>query len=725
MRLTLSIVLASCALAACGNHTNAPNGVPLPTGPSAIFAPPAPGTAADLTMLPWPSDLFLDGTGHVKLGSVTPLSPTPLAPHMLAAVAQRDGFGVTTGAFFPVSDALDAASLGGHVRLIDLEANADVPIDVLFRADDKLLFARPKNGQVLAQQRHYAYVLLAGITAAGQPLVPSADFFALLQASARPDDARLARAWDATAPLFAAAEANHLDKNAIVCAAVFSTYHVSRQLEALRATEAAAAPVTVTVHYVFAASPTASDAGSLDDLFGIPTSNRPGEDNPGGMVHDHMAFVVQGSFPAPDFLSAATPDPAGLGTVTHVGVVQWNDDGTPKQQGTATVPFSLVVPALPAGTSYANLPLVIVGHGIGGDRTDVFAAANSLAAKGIASIGIDFPFHGLRLANVSDQKHNYTGAAGPDGMGDLNAGNDLSPVLLFDLQGDRAHQIQAFDPAVIAGGFLQSVADLTALAHVVATGSFDPAGAADARLAGLSFRTGGLGYVGQSLGSIFGGAMLAAEPSVGGAVLGVAAGGWITPLLTWSSEYQPLLAPLLELAVGINDSPEPRDSDFGYNLLETLLEPADPLALAPYVIQHPLAGAAPRSVLQFEAFQDETLPNKANEALAAALGLTFAQVTAGGTPQYQFIEPAPSVMKAPLSANAGATVTAAMVQFQTATHPMLMVQEGDKLRDTTPPFKKLDAPFTVDNPIDQLQAMMAAFLGDFFAGKAPTVIDAQ
>jgi hypothetical protein len=203
----------------------------------------------------------------------------------------------------------------------------------------------------------------------------------------------------------------------------------------------------------------------------------------------------------------------------------------------------------------------------------------------------------------------------------------------------------------------------------------------------------------------------------------------VFPLITWSPEYSSLFEPLLENAVGINVSDEPPESDFGYNLVQFLLEGSDPLAYAPYVIQHPLDGNAPRHVLDVEAYLDETVGNAANEVLASAMGLPAVQVTAGGTPDFRFLSPPPSPTPAPASGNltsAGQTVTAAFVQFQGGTHAMYINQIGARTRDTTmPPFKRLAHGTAIDNPIEAVQALVAAFASDVAAGRTPQVIDVQ
>lgn len=75
----------------------------------------------------------------------------------------------------------------------------------------------------------------------------------------------------------------------------------------------------------------------------------------------------------------------------YAGVFQSPDLGAGGDQ-TTSVPFLIVTPTV--GT--APHPVVVFQHGIGRDKTDAFAIANSLAAEGLAVLAIDAPLHGDR-----------------------------------------------------------------------------------------------------------------------------------------------------------------------------------------------------------------------------------------------------------------------------------------------------------------------------------------
>src|SRR5439155_11220050 len=147
---------------------------------------------------PWPSDLWLDAGGHVALAKLEPLGDVTLTPFALADLNRdEDGFGVSSGAYFPVSDALDAATLDGNVHLYDLESGAELPVTTHLRALDRPfanIYARPLNGVVLRERHQYAFVVTRAVKGPSGALSPSSDLATLLSAKSAPSGA-LGRAY--------------------------------------------------------------------------------------------------------------------------------------------------------------------------------------------------------------------------------------------------------------------------------------------------------------------------------------------------------------------------------------------------------------------------------------------------------------------------------------------------------------------------------------------------
>jgi hypothetical protein len=708
--------------------------------PIVPFVVPRGDVPPNLQDLPWPSDLSRDAAGHPRLGRLTGITDTPLLAAIRDDLAQQDGFAVTAGAFFQMPDGTEPASIAGRALLLDLAGGTPVPSTATLRSDG-ILVIRPRNGQVLAQRHQYAYALYRGIVARGRLLQASSDFLALRDSRTRPSDARLGRAWDLFRPFFEAVDRQEPsgEKRAdLICASVFTTQSVTDLLASARQAVRARPPTAARVAYIFAEQSRPGDSASLDDLMGHPVGTRPGcyssckpPDSP--MVHDQLAFVVQGAFVAADFLAqtVASNDPARP-NATQAGTIGRDDAGRPLQRGETLVPFTLALPQHPWGGSYSQQPVVLYGHGLGGDRDSLLAVANRLAASGLATIAIDLPFHGMREPGAVDLARNVpchpagqSGAdcqSGPDGLAD---GASNAFLHFFHVTSDAART--PLDPRFVRSAFQQSVIDLMSLVWLVESGSFDELGRRDPRLAGLSFRRGSLAFLSESLGSILGAVLLAVEPDVRAAALVVGGGGILIPLSVWSGDFGPAARIVLSTATGIGDTGDPLETDLQLNLMQELLEPADPLAFAPYVVRGRLPGASAKNVLLFEAYEDETVPNIANEALGQALGLEVVSTAAGGQPRLDYfggpIQPIPAPITGNIRLAAGA-VTAAFVQMNVATHGMLARQVGQRTRNTRDPDLPL-LPMAIDitNPTEDVQGAATSFLVDFYAGRVPTVPD--
>src|SRR5262249_55450450 len=158
--------------------------------------------------------------------------------------------------------------------------------------------------------------------------------------------------------------------------------------------------------------------------------------------------------------------------------------------------------------------------------------------------------------------------------------------------------------------FRQAAVDLMAAARLIEDG--DWSGLPDIPLDATS-----LVYTGESFGAILGGTVVAIDPAVPAAVLSAAGGGQLLDLVgnsaTLGTLFQPLVSGTFDQHVVIGDpDANPVRAQMSLNLLQTILEPGDPLALAPAA-----AAASGKSVLFLEAFNDEVVSNHATEALAA------------------------------------------------------------------------------------------------------------
>ena len=164
-------------------------------------------------------------------------------------------------------------------------------------------------------------------------------------------------------------------------------------------------------------------------------------------------------------------------------------------------------------------------------------------------------------------------------------------------------------------------------------------------------------YCGQSLGSITGINLMAVEPAVKTAVLNVP-GGEISVLLTHSPTFAPVInAGLAEEGI-VAGSPE-------YNqfflMAQTVLDSADPINYAPYVLNGGICGTEKYALVQ-EAIGDTVIPNVSGDLIARAFGANFPQVN-------------PVVHPIPGMATANPGVPNGVFQFDTPNHGFLLAPD--------------------------------------------------
>lgn len=337
---------------------------------------------------------------------------------------------------------------------------------------------------------------------------------------------------------------------------------------------------------------------------------------------------------------AYVPPFNGLGldpTSTNVTVA----NPFPVKTGDQTVPLLLTLPNAGSGKTKpaAGWPVVIFGHAIGGNRANLLAAADAMAAAGFAVIGIDSPLHGIlpddpRLAALYvkntpwapvanertfdvDYINNATGAPGPDGKVDPSGAHFINPLSLLTTR-DNGRQGQ-IDLSVLAAS----------LSRIDVNGDSLP---------DLDAST--VSYAGVSLGGIMGTAFTAFEPLVPSAFLSAPAGG-----LARALEASPTFGPRLKAglaAAGIQ--PGTTDYELFFTAFQTVIDSMDPINW--------IAEAADfNSILLHEVVNDTVFPNQVptaplsgTEPLIRAAGLTLYASTqtdaAGVDAAGRFVPPA-------------------------------------------------------------------------------------
>lgn len=300
---------------------------------------------------------------------------------------------------------------------------------------------------------------------------------------------------------------------------------------------------------------------------------------PTGMYYKedkNNCYIIEGEYPSPQFQDGVPP-------FTEKGQLMFDDNGQPVVREDEQLRFALCVPkgAQPA----EGWPILTYAHGTGGDyrsfvRKDV---ADYLGSLGIASISIDQPLHGERLGGEGDPEMNFY--------------NFLNP-----LAGRDNSRQSAIDSLVL---------------NRMAPGIEIDAVSCPTFTKGASFDPGRVLFMGHSQGAHTGGLFLGVEPDVKGAVLSGAGGGLAITLLTKTDPYD--VKAMMEDLLGIEGEEELDLYHPIINIIQTFIEPADPLNYAPYYLLDPLFGI-PKNIFISEGFKDTQVTPLTAEALATAIG---------------------------------------------------------------------------------------------------------
>lgn len=265
------------------------------------------------------------------------------------------------------------------------------------------------------------------------------------------------------------------------------------------------------------------------------------------------SVAIRGEFDVPDFRTD--------------GDVQMAADGMPEPIRTMKVPFVLL---LPADDPVAPRPfrVVVMAHGHGGNKERVAHLARRFGEQGLALAAIDALGHG-------------------------------------ELSGDGGF----LDPdlRIARGSFIQSDVNLVRFLAVVQTlGDLDvlPVGAPDG-VPDLDL-SGGIGFIGESLGSLTGAPACSLDPGVRAVVLNVGGGGLTNCA---PDTVEPLLGGLDRLVYwGLK------------SLLQAVVDTFDPLAFAEGLAAD--VGPGPRAILMQSVVGDTAFDGPPTSDLARTLGLT-------------------------------------------------------------------------------------------------------
>jgi len=697
---------AIVAIAIAGGCASAEAQPDAPRSTSFVRFSPSSGAPLDFGAVPFPSDLYRGDDGRFAIGALpNPRTDEPMFAAIRAELATRDGACTSCNISFFVEGALDegtlpvsalpgdTATLDDAVVLVDVDPDSPqhgdaIPLRVQWEPDIGRLAVRAARGFAVHGGRRYAAVTTTALHGAdGLPLAASPAFAAILDGT---DDPELATADEILAPTLDALAELGLDRDDIAGLAAFTTEDPTADAQAIRAAIHAGPIPAAVVDAVWTGA-------AVDELLGVPATPGPGIDREpaagtegtAAIAHDTTRIVIAGRFPAPRFRA---------GTGTDVGAPVRDAAGAPTATATEDVPFVLTIPA---GADLARLPVVISHHGFNASRTTGFVLADTAGRAGWAVLAIDAYQHGERAASADDRIHAMRGDVdGPDGFSET-AKLDVS-MRVFGLAGTDSDM--TLFPGFPLAAFEQFAADSMATVRFVRDGDLTALRSADPMLASLAFDRDRIAFVGNSMGAVVGTSVAVAEPDVDAIVLDVLPGS-IVDTLVESAEFRPLtetlLLPILAVDGEFDEQSRALVFDPTVDLFRWVLEPVDPLALAPYLVHERVAGPAPDLLIQL-AGHDEVAAPAASESVVAAAG-----VPAVGTFAFVEVEPAP----APAVGNL-ADASIAAVRLDPAMHGMLEVsRQSSRWADPlVPPLVERDAPQSITNPIEPVHAQIEVFL---------------
>jgi hypothetical protein len=365
----------------------------------------------------------------------------------------------------------------------------------------------------------------------------------------------------------------------------------------------------------------------------------------------------------------------------------------PVKTSDQTIPVLLTLPNANSGHEKpaAGWPVVIFGHGLGGNRTTLLAAADQFAAAGFAVIGIDAPLHGilpddpqfgmLYVGNTPwagsanertfdvDLIDNTTGAPFPDEMTDPSG----------------AHWINLGSFLTGRDNWRQGEIDLSTLA--VSIPFVDADGDSLPDLDG-----GNISYAGISLGGMLGTVFTAIEPLVKTSFLSVPMGGYIR-----GGEASPTFGPIIRAGLAqAGLFPGTAEYELFFTAAQTVADSSD-------MVNWIGEGVRLKNVLLHEVIGDTVVPNFVE---TAPLSGTEPLIRAGGLPGYsstvtnpagvdaagRFLPPAghSSLLNPAPSPAATAEMQKQMVTFIASGGTVVPVEDASTMVPIPPPDSEAD-----------------------------------
>ncbi len=357
-----------------------------------------------------------------------------------------------------------------------------------------------------------------------------------------------------------------------------------------------------------------------------------------------------------------------------------------------TIPLLISVPNAGSGKTRpaAGWPVVIFGHGLGGNRSNMLAVADTLALAGFAVVAMDTPLHGIvpevtpslaplyvgnspwadeaneRTFDV-DYIDNATGAFGADGIPDPSG----------------THMINLSSMLTSRDNGRQAQADLSVLTVSVPS--------IDINLDGLpDFDGSTVHYASISMGSIMGTPFTAVEPMITTSFLSVPMGG-----LARGLEASPTFGPRIQAGLAAAGYPKgTADYELYFTVFQTVIDSMDPInwsveaGLFKNIVLHEVIGdtVVPNYVL--------TAPLSGTEPMIATMGLTSYSSTQmnpeGLNVAGRFVPPAShgSLLSPATSPAATAEMQKQMASFLATSGTTVVVEDATTMVPVSAPASK-------------------------------------
>lgn len=304
------------------------------------------------------------------------------------------------------------------------------------------------------------------------------------------------------------------------------------------------------------------------------------------------------------------------------GAFETDADGVPTQQGENVLSTWLMVP------STGPAPLLVLQHGLGGDKDSLVGVGRELAAAGFAVVAINAVEHGDRLEG------------------------DDETLAFFGIDYTQWQLPKARD------NFRQTSADHLGVRTAIL---------AWAAQEGVAIDSGDGAYLGQSLGGILGAGTCALDTDITRCALNVP-GGRLVEIVRANAAYAALMN------IYFDSSDQAADVELFSAMAQTIVDPADPTITLRRLFDRSPA----RPVLVQEAIHDGTVVNQTTEVLARSAGIPLL------TPSLEDITGI-TTEAAPVEGNVtgdGGSATGGLTQFD-AEHGFLTKGDSESQRAMT------------------------------------------